>query len=315
MSLESFKRRALLLKAEVTEGTDSAPVAGTDGLLMLAGSSKIEADSIERDVDRATFGGKPFVLTKLRGSVEGDIELIGAATGGTAAPIATALRMSGMAQTLDAVGPPKSAIYNPISTGIISATAWFYHAGTLRKLTGARGNLASMALKIGDFPKARLTILGNASGVVDEAALPAVDFSGFQTPVPGSTETMELLVNGVAVEGIELSLDFGNALSIIEHTEARLSRITDRLPTFTATFYRPSKASLDPYALWAAHTLIPLIATVDGGSEGKLTRLTIGQGQIETIEEVDQDGDFAYKITGRAIPTSAGNDEFLVGFE
>lgn len=315
MSLESFKRRALLVKAETVEGTDSAPVAATDGLLMLSGSSKIEADAIERDVDRATFGGKPFVLAKMRGRIEGDIELIGAATPGIAAPIGTALRMSGMAETLDAVGPPKFARYNPISTGIISASAWFYHAGTLRKLAGARGNLSSVALKIGDFPKARLSILGNASGAVDEIALPSVDFLAYQTPVPGSTETMELLVNGVAVEGIELSLDFGNALNIVEHTESRLSRITDRVPTFTATFYRPAKAALDPYALWAAHTLIPLIAKVDGGSAGKLTRLTIGQGQIESIEEVDQDGDFAYKITGRAIPTSAGNDEFLLGFE
>lgn len=320
MALESFKRRAVLVKAEATENTDALPIATADGLLMLDGSSKIEADVIERAIDRAFFGGDPFVLSKIRGSIEGDIELIGAAVAGSAAPIATALRMSGMAETLIAatVGPPATPAitrYNPISTGIISATSYFYHAGTLKKLTGCRANISSLALKIGDFPKARLSILGNASGVVDEAALPVVSLSAFQTPVPGSTETMLMTVNGFAVEGIDLSLDFGSDLKIAENTESRLARINGRSPTFSATFYRPLKASLDPYALWKAHTQIPLIALVDGGSAGKRTRLTIGQGQIEGIEEVEQDGDFAYRISGRAIPTSAGNNEFLVEFE
>jgi hypothetical protein len=315
MALESFTRRALLLKAETVEGVDAAPVGATDGLLVINGSSSIEADVIERAVDTPHWGAKPFLLSKRRGTIEGEIELIGASTPGTAAPIATALRMAGMAQTLDPTGPPAQASYNPISTGIISATAWFYHSGTLKKLTGCRADISGLRLAIGDFPKANISILGNFAGDVDEASLPVVDLSAFQTPVPGSTETMALTLNGFAVEGTEVSIDFASALAVVEHTEARLARITDRVPTFTVTFYRPAKADFDPYALWNTHAPVAIVATVDGGTAGKITRLTIGQGQIEGIEEIDIEGDFGYRITGRCVPTSAGNDEFLLDFE
>lgn len=49
-ALDFFRRRAVLLKAEVTEGTDSLPVAGTDGIRLFDGSSSTEFDKVERNV-------------------------------------------------------------------------------------------------------------------------------------------------------------------------------------------------------------------------------------------------------------------------
>lgn len=312
MPLESFERRGLLVKTEVTENTDSTPLAAADGILLLNGSSKLEADVIERAIDRPYFGGDPFVLTKFRGSIEGDIELIGAAVAGTASPLSTVLRMGGMAETLDAVGPPAFARYNPVSTGIISATSYFFHAGTLKKLTGSRAAISGVKLAIGDYPKARIQIVGNATDV-EETALPSIALANFQTPIPATTETMTLTVGGFAVSGTEFTLDFGSELGLVEHTEARLSRISDRKPTFTTTFYRPAKADLDVHALWRTHSLVPIVALVDGGA-ARLTRVTVGFGQIESIEEVEIEKDYGYKLTGRCVPF-AGNDEFLIEFE
>ncbi|MDP1696500.1 MAG: hypothetical protein Q8L45_01725 [Xanthomonadaceae bacterium] len=311
--LESFERRGVILKKEVTEGVDSVPTAAANGLLLLNGTSKIEANTVERVIDRPYFGHDPFVLTQFRGTIEGEIELIGAAAPGTASRLSTALQIAGFAEALDAVGPPAFARYNPISTGVPSGSAYFYHAGTLKKLIGGRASISGLSMKIGDYAKAKITILGNVAGDVTEVALPDIDVSGVQTPVAITAETFTLSLNGFNVDGVEFNSDLGIDVGITEHSEARLARIRDRKPTFDCSFYRPAKADLDVYALQKAHTLIPIIALVDGGV-GKLTRVTVGFGQIEKVEEVELDKDFGYKISGRCIP-SAGNDEIKIEFE
>lgn len=315
MALEFFTQRAVLLKQETTEGVDALPVGATDGLLLLNGSSKIETSTIERAIDKPVFGHDPFVLASYRGTIEGEIELIGNATPGTAPKLAMLLKLSGLAQTLDAVGPPAFARYNPVSTGIPSGTAYFHHGGTLTKLTGCRVALSALTFAIGKAPTAKVQLLGDATGDVDEAALPTVDLTGFQTPVPVTEPTWTLTINGFAVSATELTLDFGTDLKIIEHSEDKIALIAARKPTWSATFYRPAKASLDPFALMKAHSSVALVSTLDGGSAGQKTILTIGQGQIESVEPIDGDGFLAYKVTGRGIATSAGNDEFLIEFQ
>jgi hypothetical protein len=61
-SLQSFKSRGLILKAEVTEGTDSVPVVGTNGILLMNGKSGTEFDKKERVIDRAFYTNNPFTV-------------------------------------------------------------------------------------------------------------------------------------------------------------------------------------------------------------------------------------------------------------
>lgn len=313
--LESFKNRALLLKVEVTEGTDAVPVAGVDAFQLFDGSSGITADKVERSVDRPFFGHDPFVNTNLRGFVEGGFELVpptGVYSAASKASVEALLKIAGMAKTYVA-GPPPIVRYNPISAAIPSATGYFYHAGLLYKLTGARANLSSISMEIGSYLKGQCRIEGSCLQV-DEAALPGgLDYSAFVTPIAASTETMEMRVNGFAVEGKSIGLDFGNEQKTIQHTEARINRITDRMPTFNAKFYRPAKASLDPWALWKAGTIIPLYGTTTEAVTGLQTKVSV-LGQIEEVKPTEIDGDFGYEITGRCIPSNTGGDELLIEF-
>lgn len=319
--LESFKNRALLLKLEGVEGTDAVPTPALDALQLFDGSSGIESDKVERPVDRPFFGHDPFVNTNLRGFVEGGFEIVppsAALTSGSKASVDALLKIAGMAKTFVAavVGPPAvPAIlrYNPISLAIPSGTGYFYHAGTLYKLTGARANLSSISMEIGNYLRGQCRVEGSCLQV-DEASLPAgLDYTAFLTPVAATTETMEMRVNGFAVEGKSIGLDFGNQQKTIEHTEARVNRITDRQPTFNAKFYRSAKASLDPWALWKAGTIIPLYGTITEPVTGLQTKITV-RGQIESVKPTDIDGDLGYEITGRCIPTDAGGDEILIEF-
>lgn len=321
MPLERFKNRALLLKVETTEGTDAAPAAGTDAFQIMDGTAGLMSDKIERMVDRPFFTHDPFVNTNVRGFIEGGFEIVpptGVYDAATRAAVDALLRISGMAKTFVAavVGPPAvPAIvrYNPVTSAIASGTGHFFLAGTLYKLTGARANITSIEMAIGNYLRAQTRIEGSCQQV-EEASLPAgLSYSAFHRPIANTTESMELKVNGFSVEGKSLSLDFGNELQTVEHSEARLHRIRDRRPTFTSVFYRPSRASLDPFALWRAGTIIPLVGTITEPSTGLQTKMTV-RGQIEDVRPQDIDGDLGYEITGRCIASDSGGDEFTFEF-
>lgn len=313
--LERFKNRALLLKLEVTEGVDPVPTPGADAFQLFDGTSGLMGDKVERPIDRPFFTHDPFVLTNVRGFIEGGFEIVppaGAYTAATKASVDALLKIGGMAKTF-VVGPPAIVRYNPISTAIQSATAYFYHAGVLYKCKASRANLSSLSMEIGSYLKGQTRIEGDCQQV-EESALPAgLDYAAFATPVVNTTESMEMRVNGFAVEGKMIGADFGSQIKTIEHTEARITRISDRRPTFSARFYRPARASLDPWALWKANTIIPIYGSVTDPATGLQTKVTV-RGQIEDVKPVDIDGDLGYEITGRAIASDAGGDEVLVEF-
>lgn len=312
--LEYFKRRGLLLKIETTEGTDAVPTPALDAFQVFDGSSGIDSDKIERDVDRPFFTHNPFVNTNLRGFVEGGFEIVppaGTLTAVSKASINALLQTAGTAKTF--VTTPATVRYNPISSAIPSATGYFYHAGTLYQIVGGRSNISSLMMDIGSYLKGQFRFEGGCQQVL-EAALPTgMDFSAFTTPVANTTESMQLTVNGFAVEGKGLTLNFGNSQQTVEHTEARVNRIKERKATFTSKFYRPARASLDPWALWKAGTIIPIIGTVVDPATTKQTKLTL-RAQIEDVKSTDIDGDLGYDITGRCIASDTGGDEFTIEF-
>jgi len=313
MSLEAYDRRVCLLKEEVSEGTDSTPLPATDALQMLNGNSGVSANKIERPLDRPYFGHDPFVNSGFTGFIEGDIELVGAATAGSSAPIAVALLIAGFAETLDA-GPPGSALYNVISSAFPSASAYFYHAGTLKKLLGARANLSQIMLNVDDYAKARIRIEGAlANGEITEAALPTPTLTAFGDPTPITHDQSVMSINSFDVEGVGLTIDLGNTLQQTHHTEGLVYRIKDRKPTGTARFYRPAKASLDPWALWKAGTIVPISFVVTDLVTGMYVDVT-ARAQLEEPRETDINGDYGLEVPFRCIPSSAGNDELSVEF-
>ena len=313
MPLESFRSRALLLKVETTEGTDAVPTAALDAFQLFDGSSGVTGDVVEREIDRPYFTNNPFVVANPRAFIEGSFEIVPPAVPGNAttgiAAIDTLLRIGGMARTL--VAAPGQTRYNPISTAIPSGTAYWYHAGTHKKITGARAALSAIEMAVGNYMRGQLRIEGNYINV-EEATVSGLVYTPFAAPRVGSTESMQLSFNGVNVEGKSLSIDFGTEQRTIEHTEARLNRITDRRATFSARLYRPTLATFNPWTAWRTGTIIPIVG-IHNELDNRVTRLEVN-AQIEGINEVEIDGDLGLEITGRCIATSTGGDEFVLRF-
>lgn len=313
MPLESFRSRALLLKTETVEGTDSVPTPALDAFQLFEGSSGVAGDVVEREIDRPFFTNNPFVVANPRAFIEGSFEIVPPAVPGNVttgiAAVDALLRIGGMARTL--VATPGQTRYNPISTAIPSGTAYWFHAGTHKRITGARAALSAIEMAVGNYMRGQLRIEGNYIDV-SEATVTGLVYTPFAAPRVGSTESMQLSFGGFNVEGKSLSVDFGTEQRTIEHTEARLNRITDRRATFTARLYRPTLASFNPWTAWRNGTIIPIVG-IHNELDNRVTRLEVN-AQIEGINEVEIDGDLGLEISGRCIATTAGGDEFVLRF-
>lgn len=336
-ALDFFKKRALLLKAEGTEGTDSNPVTGTDGFRLFDGNSSTEFDKIERELDRAFFGGNPFGIANKRAKIEGDFELYPPATPGAAttsdADCAKVLLPGGMAVVKSL--PSKTTIYNPVSSAIPSATAYWHHTGTLIKALGCRAELSSIGITIGDRFTGRVSLLGDYEAV-SSTAVPTPTLPS-KVPVTASARNMRAylstLVKGgtTSTSGVpladllvwakSLTVDFGSQLAHKEYSSKSVNQISDRQPTWTMRIAKTDiTADFNPWfvrdegiILEARAQLFEVSGAPSAALVGLYSALNI-RGQIETITATDIDGDYGWEISGPCIPSNAGGDELTIEF-
>lgn len=314
-ALQAFKRRGFAIKAEVTEGTDSVPTSSANAFRLFDGSSSIEGDIIERPVDSDIFGHDPFVVGNQRVTIEGDLEIIPPGTPGVDSIAARhVLYPCGMAEVLTVADDLTE--YRTISDSIPSASMYFWHAGTLKKGLGARGDLSGLMMEIGNRFKARVRLEGSFSDITEQS-LPSFDYTAFTVPtvIKKSNSIMRIApVDGayVHLRAKSLGVDFNNGIQTKEYTQFGSTTINERKPVATLRFARQAMADIDVHALRDAGTHIQADFTlVEAG--GNYSRLKI-RGQIETINDTDIDGDFGYEMTVRCIPSTAGGDEVIIEF-
>lgn len=329
--LDFFKKRAVLLKIEGTEGTDAAPVEGTDGFRLFDGSSQIDYDVIERPEDKPHLGNDPFVLANGRLTINGMFELWAPAEPGQAsnsdAWAAIVLRPAGMAATKSASGALTR--YNPISTSIPSITGYWYHTRELAKALGARVDISSLKMEIGQRFSGQASIMGELVDVVADT-LPTVTLP---TKVPvvstkrNSVCKISTLVRGgtASTDGTPLvdlhvwakllQVDFGNSLAYGEYTEKGRTKV-DRRGTFTMRIAETDITNdFNPHYCRKHGIIIEADYTLwESDTKSGLYSVLGIRGQIETVTATDIDGDKGWEIKGRCVPSSAGNDEFYVGF-
>lgn len=330
--LESFRRRAVLIKAETTEGVDANPLPAADGFQFFDGNATTEFDKIERAEDRPYFGGHPFGTANHRATIEGQFELYPPASPGQAANsnayCERVLLPAGMTVVKDA--GQKITRYNPISAGIPSVTAYWYHVRRLIRVLGARANISQLGIEIGQRFTGQASIMGEYAEVATQQ-IPAVTLPT-RVPVISSKRNSECILGTIDRGGTaasvgtplsnlhtwakSLKIDFGNQLGYREYTEKGVSGITDRTPTFTLRLAATDITDdFDPWFIRKEGIIMTAAYRLyDSDSKtGLFSELGV-RCQIESINEVDIEGDDGFEISGSCIPSSAGNDEFYIGF-
>jgi hypothetical protein len=212
---------------------------------------------------------------------------------------------------------PKSTTYNPISAAVPSATMYGWIVDKKRALTGGRGNITGLTMKIGDRFKGHLQFQGIYT--FSEVTLPSVTtYSNVPAISTAANSTSKIScasasVSNLALWSKQLSIDFGNALSTSEYTAKKVNRISDRKGTFTLICARTALADFNPWAIRDAGYIITAGYTLN--ETATLSSTLNIRGQIENITEQALDnGDSGWQITGPLVASSAGGDEFSIVF-
>lgn len=279
-----FERRQCVLGLETNYGVDPTLTGAANSMLTLNGSITYEADELERPIDEIELRAKPFVLVGKRATFKGQIELIGAATAGNAAPISPVLQVGGLAETLSA-GPPSRARYSKISDGFESAALYFEHGGMLHKMLGCRAEI-EWSFELPGYWRADVTLTGFFS-VPTAGTISGVTLAAFRAPTPAETETVSATINGVTVRLQSWSYKLGNNVVYDEDSEHRGVYIMDRKSEGgTIKIRQPPSADLsaflgdlNPWTLATNHTQVPIVITLDGGTSRKAVQ-TVSAAQL-----------------------------------
>jgi hypothetical protein len=318
--LDQFRKRLLTLAVEAVEGVDEVPTALANAILLMNGSSGTEFDAVERPIDRPHFTNDPFVVANRRAFIEGDFELFPPATPGAAATsdavAAPLLLPAGFTVAKDDVA--KTTRYNPISSGIVSSSAYWYHTGTLIRAIGSRHNITQLGIQVGNRFMGRVRVQGRYTAMT-ETALPTGTLSPV-VPVVASYLNSEASItvgagSPLTVWAKGLSVDLGNELAQKEYTDLNVNTISDRRGTWTMRIARTDLGDFNPLTVRDAGTIVTArIRTYNADNRvGLYSEIGI-RGQIEQVQAVDIDGDYGFELSGRCIASDAGGDELYLLF-
>lgn len=314
-SLTPFKQRGLALAVRANANVPAVPTPAANGVMLFNGTSGTEIDQIDRPVDRPFFGGQPFVVGNKRAFIEGEFELYPPATPGTTDALCGALLLpAGTTAVKNAAA--KTVRYNPVSANVAVSDAYWYHAGTHKKVNAARHNITGLTLAIGDRFKGNVRVQGDYTDV-EESALPTITLPTTVPVVARYDNTVTKVQPTGAAAALQvwaksLAVEFGNTITTKEYTEHKESGLSDRAPTFTLRIARTALADFNPWAVRDAGTIITASLRLTEAS--KLYSELGVRGQIEQVNETDIDGDYGWELSGRCIPSDAGGDEFYIEF-
>lgn len=298
------RRRTILAKTETTYGVDPTPTGSANAILIRnLNVTPLNAEVVSRDLVRAYLGNSEQLIASKHVQLDFEVEMAGSGTAGTAPAYNVLLKACGLAET-DGL---TDVVYSPVSSGFGSATIYFNIDGVLHKVTGARGNV-EFTIGARTIPTMKFTFTGIYNAPSD-AALPAVDYSAFQTPQAANTSnTTDFQFFSFAGVLESLSLNLGNSINYRSLIGSESVIMTDRMVSGTAVFEAPLTASKDFFAAALASTLGNLTIT-HGTTAGNKFKIDSTRIDIANPTYTDNNGIHMLSVPFVAVPSSAGNDE------
>jgi hypothetical protein len=300
-----YDKKVILQKIETTEGTDAAPVVGTDAILVRNYNPNVlEMDRRERNLEQQFFGAKPVTPVALRRGATFEIEMAGS---GTAATVPAWMKVNRIAG-FDAGVATTNVVQTPISASIPSATHWAYIDNLLLQTIGAR---ASMGIRVTDdeIPFFTYTVLGRApTGLASEATPGAPTLTAFKDPVLASTENTTFTLDTFALPLRSLSLDSNNDLAYRSLIGPQ-DRVTWRNRAWGGTILGelPDLSAKDYFAKVRPGTTMAL-SLIHGNVAGNIVTIAAPKVQIVGVDTPEEDGILMLSLDVILQP-NVGNDE------
>lgn len=302
------RKRTLLVKTEVTYGTDPVPTGAANAILVRNLSvTPLNAEIVSRDLVRPYLGASEQLIASRYVGCEFEVEMAGSGAAGTAPGYGPLLLACGMAETIVA---STTVTYAPVSALFKSATIYYNIDGVLHKLTGCRGNV-EITLAAGQIPVFKFTFTGIYNAPADVAA-PAVTYTIFQTPLAANnanTTGFSLYSYSAALESLSLSL--GNQVTYRNLIGLEDVIMTDRAVTGNVIFEAPTITAKDFFAIALGNTLGALDVT-HGTVAGNKVQISSTKVDISNPTYSDSNSVQMLNVPLTLVPSTAGNDEISI---
>jgi hypothetical protein len=302
-----YDKKVILQKIETTEGTDAAPVVGTDAILTRNyRPTVLDTDRKERNIETQYFGAKPAIMSGFRRGADFEIEIAG--SGSTATTVPAWMKVNRIAGFDAGVAGGSNVVQTPISSSIPSATHWAFIDNLQLQAVGCR---ASMGIRFADdeIPFFTYTVRGRAPTALAAEVTPgAPTVSAFANPVIASTENTTFLLDTYALPLRSLELDSNNDLvfrSLIGPQDRMIwrnrswgGRILGELPDLSSKDYF---AKVRPGTTMA-------LSLIHGTTAGNIVSIAAPKVQIVGVDTPEEDGQVMLSLDVILLP-NAGNDE------
>jgi hypothetical protein len=189
MAIFSQNVQGVLVKKEVTYGTDPTPVAADNGVRIVeAVWPNMDHEYLFLNERESASGGLlPIAPAPPKGrmyrvNLTWDGRGLGSAYGASDLPEASPLfQACGMSETVDATPSSESVTYTQQDSAHESCTIWIYADGKLFKLVGCRGTMR-WPLNAGEFGKFVFEMQGKLSADPTTVSLPAITYDSTIPP-------------------------------------------------------------------------------------------------------------------------------------
>ena len=302
--MKLYKKQAIGIKQETTQGSAVTPSTSTDYLLVEDVQITIEKELLQRDYRRASLDKLSHVVGERSVKINFKRELAGSGTRGDA----TIAGYVGLDAALQACGVTSTSVasttitYAPTSAAASanfygpgkSVTIEVYKDGHKFIVAGCLGNV-KLTLEEGKFGYWEFEFMGVYSAVTD-ASVPSPTFVNVSPPIIfGAT----ISIQGFAAILSKFEMDFGNKISkrqdAASATGIKGFVITDRDPKGSIQIEAESVASHDFFAKLLASTEASSSIAI-GSASGNIHTFTFPKTQYNDVQYQNRDNFLDFQI-------------------
>lgn len=315
-----IRNTIILLKNEVTPGTDSTPTGAANAMLVSDMSiTPLDAKNIDRNLVRGYFGASEQLVGPASVKISFSVELAGSGTAGTAPAYGAALITCAAAEAV--LATPARVEYSPVSSALKTSTIYYYDDGVLHKAVGVMGN-AQLTAKVGDKPMLKFDFVGLDAGISAASATPT--YTPWKTPVSmtkanvvditlGGAYAAGVITGGTVYPSTGLDLNFGNVVNFTPLLSSETVDITDRQSSGAVELDLTAAQEVTLMGTVKANTTQSLALTI-GLNAGNKIIVWAPAVQMFNPKKVDLNGKRLIGYDLRLVPTpgGSGNDEWRI---
>jgi len=308
---KNAEKKLLLYKMEVTEGTDPAPVVGTDAILTRnLDATKWEGDKGVRQLDGLYAGARPSYYKQIRKPISFEVEIAG--SGVSAVTVPAWMKLNRICGFDAGVAGGSSVVQTPIFTPIPSATVYPFYDNLLVNALGCRGNM-QMTFEDDEIPFFMYNLLGfPPAAMVSESTPGAPTLTAFAAPVLVNTANTTFSLGGYSPGLRKLTIDCGAKIeprSLTGPADRIMWR--NREMTGSVTIEHPDLTAKNYFTNVIARS-IQALQIIHGTVAGNIVQIDAARCEIDLPDLSEEQGALMQTLPLRLLPTVAGNDELII---